>query len=168
MRRFLGFGVFILFLLYFNFQGKAVAMIQNDQNNTDYSTRLEGQEVMQFEEEGITFFISRRGDLYFKYRKIYCCADDGRILSRSFKGKDIDRDYKGRVERIGKIPISHDYRGRINKIGKLSISYNYNNKIDQVGDVPIDYQIGRVREVGQTEVDYTYGKVSKICRSPFF
>jgi len=153
-------------MLLFNFQGETRALVQNDQKTASYRSRLEGNDVVRFQESGINFYISRRGDLYFEHRKIYC-GNDGRILSRSFKEREVHRNYKGQIEGIGRVPISHDYRGRIDKIGKLTISYNFTNKIEKVGETPINYQFGKIRKVGQTGIEYKYGKVSKVCQQPF-
>ena len=66
--------------------------------------------------------------------------EDDTPLKFNFKsGDDINYDYKGRVNYIGRIRISYDYKGRVDYIGNVSISYDYKGRIDYIGGMSIEY-----------------------------
>lgn len=54
-------------------------------------------------------------------------------------GDKIERNYIGKVTRIGNIPITYNYSGKVTAIGNVTIQYNYSGKIIAIGDMSIEY-----------------------------
>lgn len=95
--------------------------------------------AVNFFEKGIEFFVFTNGD--FDYN-----------LNRNKRQNRIEKDFRGRINRISNVTLSYDYRGNITRIGNISIRY-YRNRISKIGDLKVSYNrfgepifIGNVRD----------------------
>ncbi|MFY9241387.1 MAG: hypothetical protein WAO74_00015 [Polaribacter sp.] len=81
--------------------------------------------AVNFEERGIEFFIFTNGDFDF----------DTSYLN---SGVRIDRDYRGRIRRIGNVFLNYDIRGNVTRIGNVFLSY-YRDRLTRVGNLNVRY-----------------------------
>lgn len=81
--------------------------------------------AVNFFENGIEFFVFTNGDFDF----------DINLANRRIP---IDRDFRGRINRIGNVSLRYDFRGNITRIGTISIRY-FRDRLTRVGDLRVGY-----------------------------
>lgn len=103
--------------------------------NGKKSTEIFGVEnryddAVTFVERGIRFHVFLNGDFDF----------DSRYLRNNRRNRRIriQRDYQGRIKRIGNVNIRYDYRGNVRRIGTVYMRYN-RGRLTNVGDLRIRY-----------------------------
>jgi len=52
--------------------------------------------------------------------------------------------------------INKDYDGKIIKIGDVIIKYDYNKRVTQIGDIIIIYLSGKMTSIGEYDILYDY------------
>lgn len=93
-------------------------------------------DAVTFVERGVQFHIFLNGDFEFNSpnRKYY--DYNGERYSQD--NIRIDRDYKGRIKRVGRNYIYYDYKGNVSRIGNVRMYYS-RNLLRRVGDLKITY-----------------------------
>lgn len=81
--------------------------------------------AVNFFERGIEFFVFTNGDFDF----------DTNYTNRRVR---IDKDYRGRIRRIGNVSLRYDFRGNVTRIGNISIQY-FRNQLTNVGNLRVRY-----------------------------
>jgi hypothetical protein len=81
--------------------------------------------AINFFEDGIEFFVFTNGDFDF----------DTNFINRRVK---IDKDFQGRIRRIGNVRLRYDFRGNVTRIGNIRINY-FRNRLTNVGDLRVRY-----------------------------
>ena len=89
------------------------------------------QNAVNFEEQGIEFFIFTNGEFDFNSNNNYYDSH----LNRE---RGIYRDYKGRITRIGNSFIRYDSYGKVIRIGNIFMKY-YRGKLTDVGHLKVRY-----------------------------
>ena len=110
-------------------------------NNNYYS-----DDVIEFRERGIKFYVFLDGTFDFN----------------TSETAEVDYVYKSRRGRRHTEPrglrIERDYNGRIRRIGHVFINYSYRNQVKRIGSVFIKYRNRRMTSVGNLDIHYTrYG-----------
>lgn len=94
--------------------------------------------AVNFTERGIEFFIFTNGDFDFNTHVTDSYYDyNGRRFQNNSSVK-VNRDYRGRITRIGNAFINYDYRGNVTRIGSISIRYRF-GQLTNVGDLSVQY-----------------------------
>ncbi|MFD0994020.1 hypothetical protein [Tenacibaculum geojense] len=90
-------------------------------------------DAVTFIERGIEFHVFLNGDFDFDthYR-------NNRYNRRYSSGIRIERDYNGRVRRVGNVFINYDRRGNVKRIGSVYMKYRYGN-LSKIGNLFINY-----------------------------
>jgi len=84
------------------------------------------------------------------------------LLTRDYTA-ELDYDYRGKLNRIGRAEIVYDYIGRTQQIGSTLISYDYRGQIDQIGNASIEYTTrGKVTQIGDVTVQYDRNLIETI------
>ncbi len=52
--------------------------------------------------------------------------------------------------------INKDYSGKIDKVGNVEIKYDYSKRVESIGDNKIKYSSGKMESIGEYEVLYDY------------
>ncbi len=111
------------------------SVIAND-INTKTTINTRSDDAVTFIEKGVQFHIFLNGDFEFntqaRNRDYY---NDRRYNQNNVR---IDRDYKGRIRRIGSNYIRYDYKGNVTRIGNVRIYYN-RGLLRRVGDLKVSY-----------------------------
>ncbi|WP_439131630.1 hypothetical protein [Polaribacter sp.] len=81
--------------------------------------------AVNFFENGIEFFVFTNGDFDFDIN-----FRNNRIR--------IDRDFRGRIRRIGNVRLRYDFRGNVTRIGEIRINY-FRNRVRNIGDLTVRY-----------------------------
>jgi hypothetical protein len=81
--------------------------------------------AVNFFENGIEFFVFTNGDFDFD-------------LNATNRNVRIDRDFEGRIRRIGNVSLRYDFRGNVTRIGNIRINY-FSNRLRSVGDLRVRY-----------------------------
>lgn len=81
--------------------------------------------AVNFFERGIEFFVFTNGDFDFD-------------TSFNNRGVRIDRDFRGRIRRVGNVFINYDFRGNVTRIGNVFINYR-RNRLFRVGNLEVRY-----------------------------
>ena len=81
--------------------------------------------AINFFEGGIEFYVFINGDFDF-----YSNHTNRRIR--------IDRDFQGRIRRIGNVGLRYDFRGNVTRIGNIHINY-FRNRLSNVGNLQVQY-----------------------------
>jgi hypothetical protein len=108
----------------------------------DYNDRY-GARSIQFMERGVKFYVFPNGEIDFNTRK-------------KFKSQYYYRNgrrYKKRIPRRG-INIDRDYSGKVRRVGNVFINYNRFGKVSRVGSVYVDYRHRRMTRVGGLQISY--------------
>lgn len=87
-------------------------------------------EAISFMERGIEFHVFLNGDFDFNTRTRNRYYEDS--------GVRIERDYDGRIRRVGSVFINYDYRGNVKRIGSVFMRYKF-GQLHRVGDLKIKY-----------------------------
>ncbi len=92
--------------------------------------------AVNFIERGIEFYIFTNGDFDFNTHLENSYNDYNRRINT--RGVRVNRDYRGRITRIGNTFINYDYRGNVTRIGSISMRYSF-GKLTKVGDLRVHY-----------------------------
>jgi hypothetical protein len=100
-------------------------------NNIGYNYSYNN--AVNFEDRGIEFFIFTNGEFDFKtnYNNTYYGNSRNREVN-------INRDFKGRINRIGNSFISYDSFGNVTRIGNVFMRY-YRGRLTNVGNLSVRY-----------------------------
>ncbi|MCF2873225.1 MULTISPECIES: hypothetical protein [unclassified Tenacibaculum] len=128
-------------------------------NNTNKSTSKIGvtnryDDVVTFVERGVQFHVFLNGDFDFNthYKNTRYVDYYGR-RTRVNRGVRIERDFKGRVRRVGNTFINYDSRGNVKRIGSVYIRYRF-GQLSKVGNLTIRYdRWGNPRFYGNVKFD---------------
>ncbi|PHR74026.1 MAG: hypothetical protein COA67_01285 [Lutibacter sp.] len=120
-------------------------------------------EPIQFVERGIKFYVFLDGEFDFNTKPNRHTQTDYLYKTsrrstrvRSNRGVRIDRDYKGRIRRIGNVFINYNRYGKVRRIGKVFVDYRH-RKMSNVGNLRVIYNHrGKVRYIGNVK-RHTYG-----------
>lgn len=120
-------------------------------------------EPIQFKERGIKFYIFLDGQFDFnthpnRYTNIDYAYRTSRRSPRvtSHRGVRIERDYRGRVRRVGNVFINYNRYGKVSRIGKVFIKYNRRH-VSKVGGLKVLYNNwGNVKYVGKVKRKFNY------------
>ncbi len=125
----------------------AMESIKPAHNVVDFDRNRYNDESIEFVERGIKFYIFLDGQFDFN------TAPTAQVDYIYRNGKRTARHSSPRGTRI-----ERDYQGRIRRIGNVFISYTYDNKIKRIGSVFVNYQRGRMHKVGNLRLVYNrYG-----------
>lgn len=95
-------------------------------------------ETVTFIEKGVQFHVFLNGDFEFdtpNTNRRYYDYNGNRVRRNSLR---IDRDYEGRIKRVGRNYIRYDYKGNVTKIGNIRLYYR-RGLLRRVGDLKISY-----------------------------
>lgn len=84
--------------------------------------------TISFNEKGIEFHIFLNGEFDFNTNP----------MGRYTNGVRIERDYYGKIRRVGNVFINYDYNGNVQRIGNVFMGYRY-GKLCKVGGLYIHY-----------------------------
>lgn len=115
-----------------------VAVSANDKNVPSEKTITINRydEAISFIERGVQFHVFLNGDFEFDTpNRNYYKYNNRRYRQNNIR---IDRDYKGRIKRIGSNYIRYDYRGNVTRIGNIRIYYR-RGVVRKVGDLKVSY-----------------------------
>lgn len=113
-------------------------------NNTDKSTSKIGvtyryDDAVTFVERGVQFHVFLNGDFDFNtHYKNTRYVDYYGKRTRTNRGVRIERDFKGRVRRVGNSFINYDSRGNVKRIGSVYIGYRF-GQLTKVGNLRVEY-----------------------------
>ena len=122
-----------------------------------------GMKPIKFMERGIKFFVFPNGEIDFstnaRYRDQYYFRNGRRYKRRvPFRAVAIDRDYFGRVRRVGNVFINYNRYGNVSRVGSVFIDYHRGRRLKRVGGLTIRYdRFGRVRYFGQVKPRFGIG-----------
>ena len=123
-----------------------------------YSDRY-GARSIEFMERGIKFYVFPNGEIDFnshnKFKSQYYYRNGHRYKKRiPMRGISIDRDYNGRVRRVGKVFINYNRFGKVSRVGSVNIDYSH-RRMTQVGGLQINYdRFGNKHYYGQVKPRY--------------
>ena len=115
-----------------------VAVSANDKNVPSEKTITINRydEAVSFIERGVQFHVFLNGDFEFDTpNRHYYKYNNRRYRQNNIR---IDRDYKGRIKRIGANYIRYDYKGNVTRIGNIRIYYR-RGVVRKVGDLKVSY-----------------------------
>ncbi|WKD84698.1 hypothetical protein KCTC32516_00032 [Polaribacter huanghezhanensis] len=95
-------------------------------------------EAVTFVEKGIQFHVFLDGE--FEFNSLTRNSNYYNYNGRTYSNNSlrVDRDYRGRIKRIGRNYIRYDYRGNVSKIGNVKLYYR-NGLLRRVGNLKISY-----------------------------
>ena len=120
-----------------------------------------GARSIQFMERGVKFYVFKNGKLDFtthkRFKTQYYYRNGHRYKKRTpLRGVSIDRDYNGRIRRVGNVFINYNRWGKVSRVGSVFIDYRH-RKMTQVGGLKIRYDhYGNVRYYGEVKPRYRY------------
>ena len=91
------------------------------------------ENTVNFTERGIEFYILTNGDFDFNIH-----VEKSYNTRRNNRDLQVNRDYRGRITRIGNVFINYDYRGNVTRIGTISMRYRF-GKLTKVGGLKVHY-----------------------------
>ncbi|SEE65624.1 hypothetical protein SAMN04487765_3630 [Tenacibaculum sp. MAR_2010_89] len=113
-------------------------------NNINKSTSKIGvtyryDDAVTFVERNVQFHVFLNGEFDFNthYRDTKYVDYYGR-RTKTNRGVRIDRDFKGRIRRIGNVFVNYDYRGNVTRIGSVFIRYR-RGQLTKVGNLRVRY-----------------------------
>jgi hypothetical protein len=118
-----------------------------------------GARSIQFMERGIKFYVFPNGKIDFKthkkFKSQYYYRNGYRYKKRTpTRGIHIDRDYYGRVRRVGNVFINYNRFGKVSRVGSVYIDYKH-RRMTQVGGLQINYdRFGNKHYYGQVKPRY--------------
>ena len=116
-----------------------------------------GARPIKFMERGIQFYIFPNGDVDFNtrshFRTQYYYRNGRRYKKRTPHNRvRVQRDYRGRVKRVGNVSINYNYFGNVTRVGSVFIDYQRGRRLTRVGGLRIKYdRYGRVRYFGNVK-----------------
>ncbi|AOW21936.1 hypothetical protein [Urechidicola croceus] len=121
-------------------------------------TNVYDAQPIQFKEKGIQFYVFLDGQFDFSTRpnrnfnnqyKNLNSRRNLRIINN--RGLRIERDYRGRIRRVGNVPINYNRLGKVTRIGSVFIGYDF-RQVSQVGGLNVLYNHwGDARYIGQVK-----------------
>lgn len=115
---------------------------------------------IQFTERGIKFYVFLDGEFDFNTRQNrhtnvdYLHKSSRRTRYRSTRGIRIERDYRGKIRRIGNVFINYNRNGKVRRIGNVFVEY-WHRHLSKVGQLRVIYNhFGDVRYVGKVKRGY--------------
>lgn len=126
----------------------------------DFDHNRYNNQSIEFTERGIKFYIFLDGEFDFNTAttaQVDYIYRNGRRTARygTPRGTRIERDYQGRIRRIGNVFISYTYDDKIKRIGSVFVRYNH-NRMQKVGNLKIVYNRYGVRFLGSVKGHYGY------------
>ena len=118
---------------------------------------------IKFMERGIQFYIFPNGDVDFnmntRFRKQYYYRNGRRYAKRiPHRGISIDRDYFGRVHRVGNVFINYNRFGNVTRVGSVAVDYLRGRRLKRVGGLTISYdRFGGVHYYGRVKPRFGIG-----------
>jgi hypothetical protein len=94
--------------------------------------------AVNFTELGIEFFIFTNGDFDFNPHVADSYYDYNGRRFQNNRSLKVNRDYRGRITRIGNAFINYDYRGNVTRIGSVFLRYRF-GQLTNVGDLNVQY-----------------------------
>jgi len=94
------------------------------------------QNSVNFEEQGIEFFIFTNGK--FDFNTNFNNSNNNYYGNHINREREISRDYKGQITRIGNSFIHYDRYGNVIRIGNVYMRY-YRGKLTGVGHLKVSY-----------------------------
>lgn len=93
--------------------------------------------AVNFIEKGVEFYIFTNGDFDFNthYSDLYYNNNRRRFRNNDIR---IERDYSGRIYKIGNVFINYDTRGNVRRVGNVLINYR-RNRLRNVGNLTVKY-----------------------------
>ncbi|MBS3992359.1 MAG: hypothetical protein KGZ87_01415 [Bacteroidetes bacterium] len=123
--------------------GLVIPTIAASTINHSYNTEYDKYRPIEFEEDGILFFVFPDGE--FEFEVLY-----PRHVELGFRFRN------GHI-RLGKhlpLRIEQDRYGNIYRIENILIDYNRFGKVSRIGSVDIHYNHGRIRTIGYMDIIY--------------
>ena len=114
-----------------------VAVSANDKNTSSKKTITINRydEAVTFIERGVQFHVFLNGDF-------------------EFDNPNRNRDYNNRRYSRNNIRIDRDYEGKIKRVGRNYIRYDYKGNVTRIGNIRIYYRRGLIKRVGNLKVSY--------------
>ena len=122
-----------------------------------------GTQPIKFMERGIKFYVFPNGDVDFntntRFSSQYYYRNGRRYKKRiPHRGVSIQRDYTGRVRRVGNVFINYNRYGNVSRVGSVFIDYHRGRRLKRVGGLSIRYdRYGRARYFGQVKPRFGVG-----------
>lgn len=136
-------------------------------NNIKKSTSKIGvvnryNDAVTFVERGIQFHVFFNGDFDFNTNHRNTRYSDYHNR-RTNRGVRIERDYKGRVRRVGNVFVNYDARGNVSRIGTVFVKYRF-GQLAKVGDLRVKYdRWGHPYYIGNVKNNYYYNDYNDGC-----
>ncbi len=136
----------------------AMESIKPETEVVDFNNKFYDDQVIEFVERGIKFYVFLDGAFDFNTAPTadvdYIYKSGRRTpIHVSPRGIRIERDYQGRIRRIGNVFISYTYNDKVKRIGSVFVKYK-RNRMEQVGNMKIVYTRHRVRLIGSVKGRY--------------
>ncbi len=109
-----------------------VSANNNYTENINNTIKYNYSDAVNFIEKGIEFYIYTNGEFDFNTRK------NSYYYNRRNTGVSIERDYRGRIRRVGSAFIDYNRYGNVARIGNVAISY-YQGQLTRVGNLSVRY-----------------------------
>jgi len=124
----------------------------------DFNDNFYDDQAIEFVERGIKFYVFLDGAFDFntvRIAEVDYLYKNGRRTPRHMapRGIRIERDYQGRIRRIGNVFISYTYNDKVKRIGSVFVKYN-RSRMQSVGNLKIVYNRHRVRFIGNVKGRY--------------
>lgn len=124
----------------------------------DFNNNFHDDKVIEFVERGIKFYVFLDGAFDFNTAPtayVDYIEKNGRRTPKhaSTRGIRIERDYQGRIRRIGNVFISYTFNDKVKRIGTVFVKYN-RNRMQRVGNLKIVYNRYHVRFIGKVKGRY--------------
>lgn len=121
----------------------------------DFNPHYYSDNAIEFVERGIKFYIFLDGEFDFNTAPtahVDYIYKNGRRTSKRYtpRGIRIERDYQGRIRRVGNVFISYTFDDKIKRIGSVFVKYNH-NRMKKVGDLKIIYNSHGIRFIGSVK-----------------
>ncbi len=124
----------------------------------DFTHNRYNNQSVEFVERGIKFYIFLDGQFDFNTAPTadvdYIYRNGRRIRQYNQpRGVRIERDYQGRIRRVGNVFVSYTWDDRIKRIGSVFVKYRH-NRMDKVGNLKILYSRFGIRFIGSVKGYY--------------
>lgn len=114
-----------------------------EEEQNQYAVDYRDAEPIVFMERGVEFLVFPNGDFDFNANfnttsGYYGRRENNQVDVDRARAIRIDRDFNGRVRRVGNVYINYDFYGRVKRVGGVFISYN-NFALTQIGGLRLFY-----------------------------
>lgn len=111
----------------------------NHKSTSKIGVNYRYDDVISFVERGVKFHVFLNGDFDFNTHP---------NSTRYY-------DYNGRRTRVNRgVRIERDFRGRVRRVGNSFINYDSRGNVKRIGSVYIDYRFGQMTRVGNLKIRY--------------